>query len=54
MFEDEKEKVLEYLVGKVNEWIGDDEGIRLFIELINLCDPKRKKTILKAFKGHIK
>jgi len=31
MFAEEKQKVLEYLVGKVNEWVGDEEGVRLFI-----------------------
>ena len=53
MFEDEKAKVLDYLVGKVAEWVSDDEGIRLFIEVVNLCDAKKKKILLKAFKGHV-
>ena len=33
--------------------VNDDEGVRLFIELVNLCDPKLKKTIIRAFKGHL-
>ena len=54
MFDDEKQKVLDYLVGKVTEWVNDDEGVRLFIEVVNFSDPKKKKLLLKAFKGHIK
>ena len=42
-----------FLVEKVAEWVGDEEGVRLFIQLINYCDPKMKKTIVKAFKGHV-
>jgi hypothetical protein len=44
---------VEYLVGKVTEWVGDEEGVRLFIELINLCDPKSKKLLLRSFKGNV-
>jgi hypothetical protein len=40
-------------VGKVNEWVNDDEGVRLFIEVVNLCDAKLKKLLVRSFKGHI-
>ena len=53
MFDDEKQKVIDFLVGKVTEWVSDDEGARLFIEVVNFCDPRKKKFLLKAFKGHI-
>ena len=53
MFPDEKQKVLDYMIGKVTDWVNDDEGVRLFIELVNLCDPKQKKTLVKSFKGNI-
>jgi hypothetical protein len=53
MFAEEKQKVLDHLIGKVAEWIGDDEGVRLFIEVVNLSDPKMKKTLIRAFKGHL-
>jgi len=53
MFADEKAKVLEYLVGKVTEWLNDEEGVRLFIEIVNMCDPKLKKLLIRSFKGHI-
>lgn len=25
----------------------------MFIEVVNLCDPKQKKLLIKSFKGHI-
>ena len=53
MFADEKMKVLDYLIGKVTEWLNDEEGVRLFIEVVNLSDPKQKKLLIKSFKGHI-
>ncbi len=33
--------------------VNDEEGVRLFIEIVNLCDPKLKKTIIRSFKGHL-
>lgn len=53
MFPEEKAKTLAHLAEKVGDWVGDDEGVRLFIELINCCDAKLKKVIIKAFKGHV-
>ena len=53
MIVQQSENVLEYLVGKVTEWVNDDEGVRLFIEVVNLSDPKLKKTIIKAYKGNV-
>lgn len=37
----------------MGDWVGDEEGVRLFIEVINYCDPKLKKSLIKSFKGHI-
>jgi hypothetical protein len=51
MFAEEKQKVLEYLVEKVNEWVGDEDGVRLFFEVINNCEPKLKKQLIKSFKS---
>lgn len=51
MFSEEKQKVLEYLVEKVNEWLGDDDGVRLFFEVVNHSDPKLKKSLVRSFKS---
>lgn len=53
MFQEEKQNALNTLVEKVGDWVGDEEGVRLFIEVINNCDPKLKKSLVKAFKGHV-
>ena len=53
MFEEEKKKVLEYYVGKELDWISDEEGVRLFIEIVNLSDSKAKKLIVRHFKGKV-
>ena len=50
MFADEKQKVLEYLVEKVADWVIDEDGVRLFFEVINHSDPKLKKQLVRAFK----
>ena len=39
--------------GRLFEWIKDEEGVRLFIEVINICDAKHKKTLIKTFKTEI-
>lgn len=52
MFSEEKQKVLEYLVEKVNEWIGDDDGVRLFFEVVNHSEPKLKKALVRSFKSN--
>jgi hypothetical protein len=51
MFAEEKQKVLDYLVEKVAQWTNDDEGVRLFIEVVNASDNKQKKQIIRAYKG---
>lgn len=33
--------------------VNDEEGVRLFIELINNCGSKDKKNIVKQYKGHL-
>jgi hypothetical protein len=52
MFAEEKQKVLDYLVEKVALWTNDDEGVRLFIEVVNASDNKQKKQIIRAYKGN--
>lgn len=51
MFGEERNKILQTLGAKVEDWCSDEEGVRLFIELVNYADTKLKKHILKAFKG---
>jgi hypothetical protein len=41
------------LVGKGVEWASDEEGVRLFIEVVNLSDPKQRKLLVRAFKGKV-
>jgi hypothetical protein len=53
MFAEEKQKVLEYLVEKVNSWVCDEDGVRLFFEVINHSEPKLKKQLIKSFKSTI-
>lgn len=33
--------------------VNDEEGVRLFIELVNNCSAKDKKNIVKQYKGHL-
>jgi hypothetical protein len=33
--------------------VNDEEGVRLFIELVNNCSSKDKKNIVKQYKGHL-
>lgn len=54
MFVEEKEKLMEYLVNNVADIVDDEEGVRLFIELINCCNPKQKKRLVKLYMGNLK
>jgi len=53
MFEEEKLKAIEILVNNAANVVNDEEGVRLFIELMNNCSAKDKKTIVKQYKGHL-
>lgn len=53
MFEEEKQKVIELLSENVASIVNDEEGVRLFIELLNNCSSKEKKSIIKQYKGHL-
>lgn len=53
MFEEEKQKALELLCENVASIVNDEEGVRLFIELMNNCSSKDKKNIVKQYKGHL-
>ena len=33
--------------------VNDEEGVRLFIELMNNCSAKDKKAIIKQYKGYV-
>jgi hypothetical protein len=53
MFEEEKQKAIELLSENVASIVNDEEGVRLFIELMNCCSTKDKKNIVKQYKGHL-
>ena len=45
--------MLDFLVENIAGIVDDEEGVRLFIEIMNNCSPKHKKSIAKAYKGNI-
>jgi hypothetical protein len=53
MFEEEKQKAIELISQNSASIVNDEEGVRLFIELINNCSSKDKKNIIKQYKGHL-
>lgn len=53
MFEEEKQKTIELLSENSASIVNDEEGVRLFIVLMNACSSKDKKNIVKQYKGHL-
>jgi hypothetical protein len=53
MFDEEKQRVIEFLVEHITELVGDEEGVRLFCEVLNHCDNKQKKAVIKLYKGNV-
>lgn len=47
LVQNERDKVLEYLHPKLAILINDNEGLRLFCEVINYSSSKDRKTIVK-------
>jgi hypothetical protein len=53
MFDEEKNKTIDFLCEKAADIVTDEEGIKLFIELVNSCSSKNKKALIKLYKGNI-
>jgi hypothetical protein len=53
LVKNERDKVLEFLIPKCLSLIGDNEGLRLFCEVVNYSSSKDRKTIVKEFKPEV-